>query len=521
MEDRADGSGQRFLKTKNLLDFQADDVLKAYTRKGFLFAWDTGCGKSVGAISWVLASIQQGTADMALVICERNKLREWKADFEEETDLTVRIHHGPNRWKQMEKHQLPQVLITTYETAKLDGVVSKGPRSLASGRLMQALDSAWGYKTVVVYDEVAKLRNRSSKTYKAHHHMIKTLCQAGVVVKVLGLTGTPIEKGYEDGFNQLRILVDDMPTVKSFEDDYVRFRDQFGRPSYKYENIHTFLDLVRPHMARRRKTDPDVIEQFPPLTENYRYVEMGQAQKDFYRVIEDLALEEAEEGSMASWGVLRMAAGHPPALAYSERALAQRVVTVLGTDHVRNLPSAKAEELMHYLRPIILDQEAKALVFTFFGQSILRDLKARLDAEGLQVFTYHGGQSAAMNEEEKDLFKGWRGGAVLLASDAAARGINLPEATHVIEYESATTHATRIQRRDRAHRLGSKHGPVTAMTFITEGTIEEQIMQSVLARNGQSDAFLGDADGVTEDFVSADDRRAMLEMAKRIRGKRK
>lgn len=520
MEDRHEGARPRFLKTKDLLLFQADDVAIAYVRDGYMFAWDTGTGKSIGAIALAKLCLLDKKVEKVLLVCERNKLREWQEDFQADTDLTVRIHHGASRWRKLEAEGLPEVLVTTYETAKRDCTIAKG-RTFEPGRLLHDLED---HSVLVIFDEVAKLRNRTSANYKAHEYILRTL-RRGKDTKVLGLTGTPIEKGYEDGFSELRLIVPKaMPTVKDFDARYIRYRDIYGRPTYRWENIPEFVDLVQPHIGRKRKTDPDVIDQFPPLTENYRYVEMSAPQKRFYQMVEEQIFEEADKAggdpSIGAFMLLRQIAGHPASIlrsgsAQEERSFVADLISVLGMEHVQNMPSAKTEELVSYLKPIVEDQEAKALVFTFFGQSILHELNQRLQDEKIFTFTYHGGQSAGRNEHEKQAFQHASGGAVLLASDAAARGINLPEATHVIEFESALTHAMRVQRRDRAHRLGSKYGPVTAMTFITEGTIEEQIIATVLRRNSHSDTFLGDATAeVGEEFISAADRQQMIMLAR-------
>lgn len=505
---------QGFLKTKKLTAFQADDVITAYQRDGHALVWDCGVGKSVGAVALSVLCVQNRKADHVLVVCERNKVREWVADFEADTDLTVLRHHGAGRQKRLERLGVPQVLVTTYETAKADGVTAKGPRSFEPGYLLKALE---GKRVLVIYDESTKLRNRSSGNYKAHEFILKTLRKKGHA-KVLALTATPLEKDYEDGFNQLRLVVPRyMPLVKEFEDGCIRYRDAFGRPTYDYAGIQEFMERVRPHICRRRKTDPEVIDQFPPLTEEYRFVEIGSAQMDFYRMAEELAFELSPNGDRSDigiWNLLRQIAGHPAAILHSAAKengshYAKEIVEILGENHVRSIPSAKTAELIRYLELVVKDQEAKAAVFTFFGQSVLIELERELTEASFPVFSYHGGKSAHENETAKRDFKNFEGGAIFLTSDAGARGINLPEVTYPVEYESALTHAMRIQRRDRAHRINSRLGPVTSMTFIAEGTIEEQIFSSVLQRNEKHDIFAGDLDA-GDDFVSASDRRMIL-----------
>ncbi len=504
-----------FLKTKTLLPFQIDGVLTAFPRPGHLFCWDCGTGKSVGAIALSVLCFQEGIIDQVLLVCERNKRKEWVADFETDTDLTVRLHHGAGREKRLERLGVPQVLVTTYETVKADCAVLSGPRSYQPGYLLTAMKNK---RVLVIYDEMSKLRNRSSANYKTHKFLLETLRKWHPATKVIGLSATPLEKGYEDGYNQLRLLVpDQMPLVKDFEKACILYRDPFGRAKYNFSGIEKFMELVEPNITRKRKTDPDVIAQFPPLTEEFRFIEMAPAQRKFYEMAETLAFEMADDIGAGAWTTLRQIADHPASILHSASReegskFAKEIVDVLGASHLLDLPSAKADELKHYLTTIT-DQGSKAVVFTFFGQSVLLDLERILTDTGLMVFTYHGGKTGPENELSKEIFKSYEGGAVFLSSDGGARGINLPEATYVIEYESALTHAMRVQRMNRVHRINSTLGPVTAMTLITEGTIEENVFQNVLARNDSHDVFAGDLEA-GEEFTSAGDRRTILALAR-------
>lgn len=486
-----------------------------------MLLWDTGLGKSVAALALSKLSFDFGDIDHVLLVCERNKLAEWVADFQAETGLGVRKHHGASRWKQMDAQGLPQVLITTYETAKLDGVVKEGPRKLGPGRLLTALE---GLRVLVVYDEVAKLSNRSSATYKAHEHMLKILRKKAPTM-VLGLTGTPIEKGWEDAFNQMRLIApEEVWPVTEFTKRCIRYRDVYRRPVYDTVQVREFADLVRPRIGRKRKTDPDVIEQFPPFTEEYRYIELSAPHREFYKVVEE---EIAERDRMGDLMTLRVAASFPGALAWAdgktESEFAQQIITMVGKDHLCGMPCLKEDEVSKLIRTVVMEQGRKMMLFTYFGQTVLPYLAMLIEQvwdKKIPLFTYHGGQSGSINEQNKERFRKDEGGAILLGSDAMARGINVPEATTVVELESALTHAQRVQRLNRAHRMRSDFGPVSALTLIAKDTIEEPIFENVLKRNEMHDAFTGD-DVSGEEYISAATRRELLAVARaRHRSKR-
>jgi SNF2 family DNA or RNA helicase len=508
------------LRTKHLVAFQADGVAQTHIDQDKMWVWDTGLGKSVGSVALAALGFDQGTIDQVLVVCERNKIREWIKDFVDETDLTIHKMHGANRWRKLTKDfpdRWPDVLVTTYETAKTDAIRKVGPRKLERGPL---LDHLLGKRLLVIYDESNKLKNRSSMTYKAHAYMLGEMRRKGNMssVRVLALTGTPIDTDYEDVFSQLRLVVPQaMPMVKKFEEICVSRRDRFGRPVFNKAGVQAFMEVCRPHLIRKRKTDADVVDQFPAMTENFRYVEMTPDHRDLYRTVEKHIFEsEMDEGS--SWMTLRQLAGHPAALIHAARRsegsqLAKQIVSILGEDHLSSIRCAKAEELESYLETVVKQQGDKAMVFTFFGRSILRCLHQMLTGKGYAVFTYHGENSAGQNETSLGAFKSHHAGAVLLSSDAGAKGINVPEATYVVEYDAPTTYSLHVQRLNRAHRLGHNLGPVTGLTLATEGTLEEDILASLIRRNEMHDAFVGDTEAEGDHTLAAD-RKAILAKAR-------
>jgi superfamily II DNA/RNA helicase len=152
----------------------------------------------------------------------------------------------------------------------------------------------------------------------------------------------------------------------------------------------------------------------------------------------------------------------------------------------------------------------KMLVFTFFAHTVMPVLAKRLGDR--PVFTYHGAMSRAERDHQIEQFKACRGGAVLLSSDAGSKGLNVPEANVIAEYEPAGKFATRVQRSGRGHRLG-RQDPLTFITFVLESSIEvTSNMTSVLSRNADQDFLLHDDED--PGYVTADDRREMYAQAR-------
>lgn len=444
---------------RGLFPFQAEGVEKMHTIGSGLLVWDTGTGKSHLAMALGSRLFEEDEIDLVLVCAERNKIREWVRDFEKFTALDAHLYHGTGRAKRLDKAGDVQVLVTTYETAKTDfAQVAKGRgRTVTPGPMMEW---AWGKRVLVIYDEVTKLRKRSSANYKAHYWLVSQLRKAHPGTRVVGLTATPIERDWEDVFNQARLIrPETMPTVKDFESKFVRYRDIYDRPVYQPAYMQDFVAMVDPLILRKRKTDPDVIDQFPKQVEESHHVEMHPEHRKLYQMVEDLAWNDEGELELIPglYTVLRQIAGHPASIIHSAHVhdgLARVLVEELGEEYLRSIPSSKSADLISYLEQVVSGQGAKAVVFSFFGQSVLRELHADLAEAGFKIYVNHGGMSEAAQFDTREAFRADPAPCVLLSSDAGSRGINLPEATYVIEYESALTHAVRIQRINRCVMQG-------------------------------------------------------------------
>lgn len=501
--------GALYHSPRGLYPFQADDIARAYLGiqsgvPGWMFVWDTGLGKSHAAMRLATLGIEDGDVDFVLLVCERGKLKEWRQDFEEFTKLDVRIHHGPRRKRLLHEPFLPQVLITTYETGKADLVKAeqKGRtrrKTLSSGDLFAKI-LRHSRRPMIVFDESDRLSNRSAMNYRAYEHVLKTF-RKDFKIPVIMLTATPIRKDWEDAFNQLRLLRPaSMPLVKEFDNYFVRARDKYGRARYYDFRTDEFADLCADMVLAKSKTDSDVVNQFPTTTEEAMWVDMEGEQRKLYELVKALGPVHGAKT------VLRQICAHPAALVHSategESKLARMLVEELGEDTLRSMPSAKTEALCNYLERVVKGQDAKAVVFTHWGPSVIPHLRAALTARGIPVRTWD-------EDEGIESFKKAQGGCVLLASDAVARGINLPEASYMVEYDLASTYGLRTQRLNRASRIGKGGPSLTVRSMLVRESIEVPLMFSMLRGNVQTDTLLGR--GVTgEEYLSAEMRRDIL-----------
>ncbi len=128
-------------------------------------------------------------------------------------------------------------------------------------------------------------------------------------------------------------------------------------------------------------------------------------------------------------------------------------------DVVRVTPGSSKIDILHDL--LVQEDFTKVLIFgrTKRGVNKLSDM---LHERGFRVDSIHGDKTQnarqqALNKFKKDHIM------ILVATDVAARGIDIPDVSHVINYELPETYEDyihRIGRTGRANKMGK------ALTFV-------------------------------------------------------
>jgi SNF2 family DNA or RNA helicase len=502
--------------TASLYPFQAKGVALCALRPRNLAIWSTGIGKTLLAIGTAALLVSEGMVDGVLVAAEKSKVADWERDFARFTDGSMPsvVYAGTPKQRERLRSGLDQyaVVVGSYDTLRRDLVAPKPGRkgrskAIVDGPLTEALA---GRRMLVVLDEVsAKCANRQSQTHKAVAHFVNG--RSGV--RVLGLTATPLTRNPESIWNVASLIDRDTAgTVGQFQKDHISGFDLWGNPS-GWKNLEppcetevvSLKEKLAPIITVKSKFDSDVIDQFPRMVEEPEWVLPSDAERALLRMV--AMTSEDESGLMT----LRQCAAHPRSLLLSQSALAQQVVSDFGAERIAAVESTKEDRLVEMLLSL-KEQDAQAVVFTFFGQTVLKLLSERMTTEGITHVVHHGQLSGAEREKVKGKFTSGNA-QVFLSSDAGARGLNLPQATHVIQYEPPLTWADYEQRTNRHHRIDSKHPSVTAVTMIARSTVEEGIVGLVLARNRWTEAIagVGEADGE----LTAEQRRELLRQSRR------
>jgi ATP-dependent RNA helicase RhlE len=131
----------------------------------------------------------------------------------------------------------------------------------------------------------------------------------------------------------------------------------------------------------------------------------------------------------------------------------QNVVTYKGTNE-------KIDKLHNLL---IQDTVVKTLVFDDTHRSVER-LAKELQDRGFETAAIHGGKSQSQRDRALKQFRDNRV-RVLVATDVAARGIDVADITHVINYSLPQSYGDYVHRVGRAGRAGR---PGNALTFVEQ-----------------------------------------------------
>lgn len=132
--------------------------------------------------------------------------------------------------------------------------------------------------------------------------------------------------------------------------------------------------------------------------------------------------------------------------------------------HQNIVPYRDTDQKIDLLHTILADESVqKAIIFDATKRSAER-LSKKLVARGLQADVIHGGKSQGQRQRALDKFKK-SDINILVATDVAARGIDVADVTHVINYATPNSYEDYVHRIGRAGRAGRTG---YALTFVNK-----------------------------------------------------
>lgn len=427
-----------------------------------------GLGKTVQVLAF-LSRIELKSP--ILIVMPTSLIFNWKKEIERFLPgFPFVIHHGLDRLKSIEILDKPQLILTTYTTARLDF----------------SLLSQLSYECIIL-DEAQAIKN-------AHTQTSETVKKLNSSFR-LSITGTPIENNLQELWSHFHFLI---PDLFGTEDS---FKAEILAGSSDSRFFKRIKKKIRPFLLRRRKED--VAKDLPEKIEQTVWVEMSEGQRAIYdeflsgvrrNLIKKVDLDGVSKHRMEILEAimrLRQICCHP---------------LLVGSENNHSpLESAKLDILIADLETAI-SEGRKILIYSQFT-SMLALIGKRLKENNWNYAYLDGGtqnREKVVNEFQENpaipLF--------LISLKAGGIGLNLTAADYVFLYDPWWNNAIENQAIDRAHRIGRKE-TVIAKRYIMLESIEEKMMKLKVAKSSMAADLLDDENGGAGSF-NADDLLYLL-----------
>jgi len=455
---------------KKLLKVQ----LYSYQRKGALFAAkagrsliadDMGLGKTIQAIAAVEILAKTIGLERVLIISPTSLKHQWKQEIEKFCGRCSEVVEG-SLAKRADLYKSDSFYkITNYEVVHRDLDLIRN----------------WAPEMIIL-DEAQRIKNWKTRRARS----VKKLDSKYALV----LTGTPLENRLEE-LHSIVEFIDRFHLGPMFrflaEHQQV---DKDGRV-IGYRNLSKIAKSLEPILVRRTKGE--VLKELPERMEKNYFVPMtGEQMKHHEENRETVARVVAKWRRL---GFLPETDQRILMIALQNMRMSCNSTYLLDkkTDY-----GIKADELISVLEEVFEQPDAKVVIFSqWLGtHEILFD---RLRSSKCNYVLFHGGIPGA---KRKDLIKQFKDDSdcrVFLSTDAGGVGLNLQNASAVVNMDLPWNPAVLEQRIGRIHRLG-QHRPVRVVNFVAQGTIEhgmlsllsfKQSLFSGVLDKGKDEVFLG------------------------------
>lgn len=344
----------------------------------------------------------------------------------------------------------------------------------------------------------------------------------------LGLSGTVIDNGQPEELFSIFEWIDETVLGRwdLFDHAFIH-RSRSGIP-VAYRNLPLLHSKISEAMIRRTHNDADVAPYMPKVKEEVLPVRLGPHTLFAYEQIAQDLLKELDKlgGSgtldlaavyagrtdsgntaqgrvMARLAALQMLINHPDLLRDSARAhaagdggsaYAARLVDRGVLDDVTGSP--KLDAVVRYLKKRLMAEPRLKVILFSFNKGILPRIAAALSQWQAVYFT--GDLNAKAKAEARALFASEPQVRLFLASDAGGYGLDLPEASLLINYDQRDSSGAMDQRNTRHVRASSLFEEVEVVNVVAEDTIEERRMARLGVKRRTNSAIL-DGRGADED----------------------
>ncbi|NIA31392.1 MAG: DEAD/DEAH box helicase family protein [Actinobacteria bacterium] len=461
----ANSAAFRKLLKVSLYPYQREGTLFAAKAGRSLIADDMGLGKTIQAIAAIEILAKTVGLERVLIISPTSLKHQWKQEIEKFSDRSTQVVEGSlaKRGRLYSDESFYKIINYEVVHRDLDLIRNWAPE-------------------MIILDEAQRIKNW--KTRRAQS--VKKLDSKYALV----LTGTPLENRLEE-LHSIVEFVDRFHLGPMFrflaEHQHV---DEVGRV-IGYRNLSKIAKSLKPILVRRTKKE--VLKELPKRLDKNYFVPMTDEQMKHHE-----ENRETVARIVAKWrrlGFLPETDQRILMIALQNMRMSCNSTYLLDkkTDF-----GIKADELISVLDEVFEQPDAKVVIFSqWLGtHEILLD---RLKSSKCNYVLFHGRIPSPKRKVLIRQFKNDPDCRVFLSTDAGGVGLNLQNASAVINMDLPWNPAVLEQRIGRIHRLG-QHKPIRVVNFVAQGTIEhgmlsllsfKQSLFSGVLDKGKDEVFLG------------------------------
>ncbi len=430
-----------------------------------LLADDMGLGKTIQAIAAIEILAKTVGLERVLIVAPTSLKHQWKQEIEKFSNRSAIVVEGSLVKREVLCNDDSFYKITNYDVIHRDLDLIRN----------------WAPEMIIL-DEAQRIKNWKTRTAQS----VKELESQYAIV----LTGTPLENRLEE-LHSIVEFVDRFHLGPLFRFLHEHQRVDEDGKVVGYCNLKKIAKSLDSILIRRNKGE--VLKELPERLEKNYFVPMTKEQMKHHD-----ENRETVARIVAKWRRLSFLSEtdrHILMIALQNMRMSCNSTYLLDkkTDF-----GVKSDELISLLEEIFEEPKAKVVVFSQWLRTheILLD---RLASIKKNYVLFHGRIPSPKRKELIKQFKGDSDCRVFLSTDAGGVGLNLQNASAVVNMDLPWNPAVLDQRIGRVHRLGQRR-PVRVVNFVAQGTIEHGMLSLLSFKKslftgvldgGENEVFLG------------------------------
>ena len=401
-----------------LYNYQTEAVAKGITNKKLYLADMCGLGKSNMSLSTVEHFMNTNEIKKIFILCPSTIIPQWIEKIEEfhKKDYKPITSKYPKRQREY-LYKTNDRIITTYDLVAND-----------INTLIPIINGQG-----LILDEATRIKNPATRRHKA----IRQLKPQVAVYN----SGTPYETKLTDVWNVCNVLHPGWMTKGEYYNycDYDKF-SQYPKLN-GYKNLDKFAERFNEIGIKR--TFKDVCSEAPIVT-HYNHIIPQSAEQ---LRIQDIIKQKTGDDFIASATLLQMLSSHSHLLLASKSPV------------VKDLYPKRTSPKIDYMNNLLEEHEDKKIVIFSRFINMRKMLRNNL-VEKYNIF------SIDTIQQFKQLTNNNK--QILILGDASTYGVDIPEASMLINFDILWNPAQMLQRNARIHRISTKHN-IKIINLIGEG----------------------------------------------------